>query len=271
MEHSTRFSDAAIAGAASGFVSRMLVSPLDVLKIRWQNAHGSTPTSVSSSLKTILSSHGYSGLFRGNSYGIAIWVAYGAVQFPAYEKLKDLVPISPERYSKTNHFVAGSLAAGFATLLTFPLDAMRTRMITSNQHHSRNLSRGLQSGLIAIVPMAGLTFCLHESLRQVTGDPASSGLVAGMLSKTCFYPLDTIKRRLMTQGMLHAETNLALPTYKSQWDCASRMFWEEGGLRSFFRGLTPAMIKTGLGSGCTFFVYEATLKHLNELHQVVIH
>lgn len=267
MEHSTKLSDSLLAGAASGLVSRMLVSPLDVIKIRWQNSTSHRDIQLSKTVRNIVQSpQGYAGLFRGNTWGIAIWILYGAIQFPAYEVAKDA--LSPTWLGKSqNHFIAGSVAASFATLFTFPLDAMRTRIITSNQHHSRNLARGLQPALVAIVPMAGLTFALHETLVKVTHEPASSGMLAGMLSKTVFYPLDTVKRRLMTQGMVHAESGAVLPSYSSQWECAKSIYVQEGGFRAFFRGLSPAMVKTGLGSGCTFFVYEITLKYLNSIRQ----
>jgi hypothetical protein len=66
MELSKRSSDAAKAGAVAGLVSRMLVAPLDVIKVRWQTA-SSSHSGLSASLRSILAAQGVSGLFRGNA------------------------------------------------------------------------------------------------------------------------------------------------------------------------------------------------------------
>ena len=261
-EHSKNSIDSALAGSVAGFVSRVVVSPLDVVKIRWQLSSHSNVT-FSNTIKHVIDSHGWKGLFRGNAWGLALWISYGAVQFPAYEKCKDL---SGE--SSVGRVFAGSLAASFATMATFPLDAMRTRRISSHSHGHQNIFRGLGPGLLSIAPMSGMTFALHEYLLNLGLEKAFSGLLAGMVARTIIFPLDTIKRRMMAQGLEHVEHGHVIKHYSGALDCAVTIFKEEGP-RAFFRGISPSLIKTGIGSSITFFVYETVLHWLNGAPKVL--
>lgn len=256
-EHSKSSLDSALAGSAAGLVSRIVVSPLDVVKIRWQLSSTSN-VSFYNTIKHVLDSHGWMGLFRGNAWGLALWISYGAVQFPAYEKCKDVVG-----EGGIGRVAAGSMAASFATLATFPLDAMRTRRISSHSHHSQSIFRGVGPGLLAIAPMSGITFSLHEYFLDLGIEKGISGLLAGTIARMIIFPLDTIKRRMMAQGLEHVEHGHVIKHYNGSLDCARTLLREEGIL-AFFRGMSPSMIKTGIGSGITFFVYESVLHWLND-------
>lgn len=245
-----------MAGSVAGFVSRVVVSPLDVVKIRWQLSSHSNVTFMNT-IKHVLHAHGWTGLFRGNAWGLALWISYGAVQFPAYEWCKT---VSGE--SSAGRVLAGSLAASFATLATFPLDAMRTRRISSHSHTNTHIFRGLGPGLLSIAPMSGITFSLHEYFLNLGLDKALSGLLAGTIARAIIFPLDTIKRRMMAQGLQHVEHGHVIKHYSGALDCAVSIFRDEGPL-AFFRGISPSLIKTGIGSSITFFVYESVLHKLN--------
>jgi solute carrier family 25 thiamine pyrophosphate transporter 19 len=256
MEHSKKPIDSAIAGSIAGFVARVVVSPLDVVKIRWQLSSHSN-LSFLNTFRHVIRAHGWAGLFRGNLWGLALWVGYGAVQFPAYETCKNLTG-----ESGGGHIVAGALAASLATAATFPLDALRTRRISSHSHHFQNIFRGLGPGLLSIAPMSGLTFALHEYFVGFGFDKGVSGTMSGIIARMVVFPLDTVKRRMMAQGLEHVEHGNVIKHYNSAWDCAKTVLREEGAL-AFFRGISPSLVKTGVGSGITFFVYDRVLHKLN--------
>jgi solute carrier family 25 thiamine pyrophosphate transporter 19 len=255
-EHAKNPYDSALAGSLAGLVSRMVVSPLDVIKIRWQL--NSQKVSLTTTLRNILTSQGgIPGLFRGNTWGLGLWIGYSAVQFPVYERVK--IVLGENNYAR---IIAGSVAAGVATLTTYPLDVMRTRKIATTTHDFRNIFRGIGPGLAAIIPMAGTTFAIHEKLHELGVQKAVSGMIAGMTARTMFFPLDTIKRRMMAQGFQHVESGKTLPSYSNAYYCAKHIF-QEGGFFSFFRGMSPSLLKTGLGSSVTFYVYETVIHTLN--------
>jgi len=256
MEHSTSSVDSAIAGSIAGFVSRVVVSPLDVIKIRWQlSSHSSH--SFTRTFRHVIDTHGVLGLFRGNLWGLLLWISYGAVQFPVYEQCKLYTG-----ESGLGRVLSGSMAACFATTLTFPLDVLRTRRISAHSHHFNNIFRGLGPGLMSIAPMSGITFALHEYLLKSGVEKATSGMIAGTVARAIIFPLDTIKRRMMAQGLQHVESGKTIKHYSGALHCAQSI-WKEEGVLAFFRGVSPSLVKTGIGSSITFFVYETSLHYLN--------
>lgn len=147
----------AIPPVAHAGLSRFVIAPLDVIKIRFQlqrappraaaasataaAAHTPAPvyyTSMAHAARSLLAEEGARTLWRGNASAMALWVGYSAVQFPAYRAgVASLEaawsgggggqqPARPPPLATT--LVAGGGAALVATTLTYPLDWVRTRM-----------------------------------------------------------------------------------------------------------------------------------------------
>jgi len=208
-------SDSLIAGAVAGVVSRCAVAPLDVIKIRLQvGTSAAAGESLAAKLGSLARVEGVRGLFRGNAWGIVLWVSYSAVQFPVYEACRERLG-----RSAAPTLVSGALAATTATAVTFPLDSIRTRVVAqgyplvyrSTAHMlreaarieplSRILFKGLPLALVVVAPAMAISFQVHECLVAV-GTPSSlAGGVAGAVSKVATYPLDTVKRRMQSQGL----------------------------------------------------------------------
>ncbi|KAF1996812.1 mitochondrial carrier [Amniculicola lignicola CBS 123094] len=193
-------SQVAIAGAVAGLVSRFVIAPLDVIKIRLQlQVHSlSDPLSVRGitgpvykgtigTLKKILRDEGITGLWKGNIPAEAMYLAYGSFQFSAYKYSCHLLDSLPPPYtlpSSAVSFISGAAAGACATTATYPLDLLRTRfaaqgrerVYTSIVHSIQNIAahegpggffRGLGAGVSQIVPYMGLFFTSYESLKPV--------------------------------------------------------------------------------------------------------
>ncbi|KAK4216005.1 mitochondrial carrier domain-containing protein [Rhypophila decipiens] len=209
------------AGATSGLISRFIIAPLDVVKIRLQlQTHslsdplnrqttppqgpiykGTLPT-----IRTILRNEGIPGLWKGNVPAELLYVCYSAVQFTAYRSITQLLhhytsenPLPPSAES----FIAGATAGGFATATTYPLDLLRTRFAAQGNtkiytslpsaiwriytdEGPRGFFRGLGPGLSQIIPFMGIFFAAYETLRPPLSElhlPFSTGgAVAGMIA-----------------------------------------------------------------------------------------
>ena len=133
------------AGAIAGAMSRCLVSPLDVIKIRMQLDRGleaETPgakVGMVRTIRTLLAEEGIVSLWRGNVPALMLWICYGAVQFPVYGAFTRgltaaWVPdLHDGRRAKPPGVVlllSGAVSASAATCVTYPLDWARTRMAT---------------------------------------------------------------------------------------------------------------------------------------------
>ncbi|KAK3951042.1 mitochondrial carrier domain-containing protein [Pseudoneurospora amorphoporcata] len=139
------------AGATAGLISRFVIAPLDVVKIRLQLQHhslsdplihqrgpevigggpiykGTLPT-----IRHILRTEGLTGLWKGNIPAELLYVSYAAVQFTTYRSTTQFLQVSfPKEQNEqlppsVESFVAGASAGGVATAATYPLDLLRTR------------------------------------------------------------------------------------------------------------------------------------------------
>lgn len=252
-----------ICGGTAGLVSRFVIAPLDVIKIRLQlQSTERLYTGIYHGLSTIIRNEGIRGLWKGNLSAEILYVSYSATQFLAYTELRPL-----------GTFIAGAGAGAFATTVTYPFDLFRTRFAASHRVDSlygaihrtissegvRGMYRGLGASIIQIVPYMGLLFASYEALHDVTG----AGLIAGAVSKTGVFPLDLIRKRLQVQG--RQDYFLSIPAYSNTLSCARQILKVEG-IRGFYKGLSVALLKSAPSSAITLWTFETTRNLIRRSH-----
>ncbi len=176
--------DEMVAGGISGGVSRMVIAPLDVIKIRLQLESCPRMTRIPafsgtwSMLTTVFEEEGIKGLWRGNSSAIALWAGFDAIQFSMYGTLlRNLEALGDGNSKSMNRFIAGGISGAAATVITYPLEILRTtfaaqgtppRFTTTGECLSyvlrtkgvRGLYAGMSMALIPIVPqVSSQYFC----------------------------------------------------------------------------------------------------------------
>lgn len=194
------------AGATAGLISRFVVAPLDVVKIRLQLQSHSLSDPLSQvdlrgspiykgtigTFKHIVANEGITALWKGNVPAELLYVAYASIQFTTYRsttlllqrvfgKGKDKgLPKSAES------FISGATAGATATATTYPLDLLRTRFAAQGNDRVyaslrraisdirrdegvRGFFRGLSPALAQIIPFMGLFFAVYEGARLPLG------------------------------------------------------------------------------------------------------
>lgn len=204
-----------LAGGIAGLISRFVIAPLDVLKIRLQlqyhslteptlsPTHAARPAGVLAVARAILRHEGITGFWKGNIPAEALYLSYGAAQFLAYRSTTQALDTltTPKDGSSSRlpgaakSFIAGAVAGTAATTATYPLDLLRTRfaaqgtekvyagLVASIRDITRHegylgFFRGLGAGVGQIVPYMGLFFALYEGFKPLTASldlPFSSG------------------------------------------------------------------------------------------------
>ncbi|TMS15616.1 Mitochondrial thiamine pyrophosphate carrier [Larimichthys crocea] len=296
--------EAALAGSAAGMVTRALISPFDVLKIRFQlqieSVSSQRPVGKYSGLfqasRCIYSEEGLSAFWKGHTPAQLLSICFGAVQFASFEFLTEVVHKTTAYDSQTAgvHFVCGGLAACSATVVCQPLDTLRTRFaaqgepkVYSNLRRAVSTMcrsegvltfyRGLSPTLMAVFPYAGLQFFSYNVFKKLLAPPPKAGnsggnlrsLIcgsgAGVISKTITYPFDLFKKRLQVGGFEAARLHFGqVRSYRGLLDCMTQIAKEEG-VRGFFKGLSPSLVKAALSTGFTFFWYEFFLNAMHNL------
>ncbi|XP_023015705.2 thiamine pyrophosphate carrier protein 1 [Leptinotarsa decemlineata] len=294
--------DFAIAGGLSGFITRSLCQPLDVLKIRFQlqvepisNKSHSKYYSVIQAVNVIFHEEGIKAFWKGHVPAQWLSVTYGTVQFWSFEVLSKK---AQHYYNSSNapvvNFCCGSIAGCTATLVSFPFDVIRTRLVAQSEQrklykgvwHSFQdmvtkegfpvLFRGLLVTIGQVGPHSGIQFMCYKVFddicKRVIGSDSTSfssslvaGSLAGLCAKTCIYPFDLAKKRLQIQGFENARTVFGKHFRCSGLtDCLVKIYQNEGVL-GFFKGLCPSLIKASLTTALHFSTYEMVCRFLVSL------
>ncbi|KAH0541129.1 mitochondrial thiamine pyrophosphate carrier-like [Cotesia glomerata] len=293
----------AIAGAVSGFLTRLICQPFDVIKIRFQlqvepisHTHSSKYQSLLQATSTIIREEGIFSLWKGHLPAQFLSITYGLTQFYSYNKLMEVMTdskINNRQYSM--NFIAGATAGTIATIASFPFDTARTRLVAQSSTRKiytglfncywtilktesvRTLFRGLSLTLLQVAPHTGLQFLFYNIstsiYRRLVPDSEItalnsllSGSIAGVLSKTAIYPMDLGRKRLQIQGFEHGRVGFGKFFHCGGLvDCFVRIVKEEGVL-GLFKGLLPSQVKAAATSSLHFTFYEQALHLLRFIH-----
>ncbi|CAK9814547.1 Mitochondrial thiamine pyrophosphate carrier [Anthophora plagiata] len=293
----------AVAGAVSGFVTRFICQPLDVVKIRFQlqvepinNHHVSKYRSVAQAFYLISKEEGIFALWKGHVPAQVLSIVYGMSQFYSYHMIittfNNFSLLNEWRYS--TKFVAGSCAGFAATVISFPFDTIRTRLVAQSSNHSiykgifhscsciiqhespKVFFYGLLPTLLQIVPHTGLQFAFYGLFSDMYKkyynesnvsfyNSTISGSLSGLLAKTAIYPFDLSRKRLQIQGFKHGRQG-----FGSFFECVGlidclRLTFKVEGVRGLFKGLVPSQLKATATTGLHFTVYEQSLAFLKTL------
>ncbi|KAK3341444.1 mitochondrial carrier domain-containing protein [Lasiosphaeria hispida] len=209
------------AGATAGLISRFVIAPLDVVKIRLQlQTHSLSDPLLSQkdlrggpvyrgtipTMRHIIRTEGLTGLWKGNVPAELLYVCYSAMQFTTYRQVTMLLhrTVGEDRLPPAaESFIAGGSAGAVSTAVTYPLDLLRTRFAAQGndkvytslpralrqigrEEGFRGFFRGLGPGIAQIVPFMGIFFATYETLRLPLSQielPFSTGnAVAGMIA-----------------------------------------------------------------------------------------
>ncbi|KAF7992602.1 hypothetical protein HCN44_004946 [Aphidius gifuensis] len=298
--------DVALAGAASGFMTRFICQPLDVIKIRFQlqvepisHRHSGKYRSFFHAAVTMFHEEGVSSLWKGHVPAQLLSISYGTIQFYTYNKLMEYSKNEnlPNDWQHVRQFIAGAAAGSLATVMSFPFDTVRTRLVAQSSNSkiytshlsayitmlknesTKSLFRGLSPTLIQIAPHTGLQFFLYnlltnicESFHNENDDNTKkilismiAGSLSGLLSKTAIYPFDLARKRLQIQGFENGRIGFGkFFTCHSLIDCLIKTFKDEG-ITGLFKGLLPSQIKAASSTALHFTFYEQALLLLKHI------
>ncbi|XP_047534774.1 mitochondrial thiamine pyrophosphate carrier-like [Vanessa atalanta] len=308
IESNVTLTQSAVAGGIAGAVTRAIAQPLDVLKIRFQLQlepikKGSKYSSIFQAVCSIIKEEGVTTLWSGHIAAQLLSVSYGTIQFSSYEKLTQICKqTNPQFFDTHKHWVNfsnGAIAASVATVLSYPFDTVRTRLIAEEKTNkayrgflnafiniiskegSSALYKGIVPTLAQIAPHAGIQFFVYKLFTEnilnkidyfqrrsniasviessIIGNLLAGG-IAGVVSKTAIYPFDVIKKRLQIQGFQQYRKFFGKQMYCNGTIHCIKLTISDEGFLALYKGYGPSLLKAVIVSALHFAVYDE-IKH----------
>jgi len=171
-----------LAAAGAKLLASTATAPLELMRTRMQADRAFAQEGIVGGATALVRREGLSALFKGLGPTLIRDVPFSCVYWLGYERLKLLFvesqskPPHPhlhehQHVSLSASFVAGGLAGAAATLLTMPLDVVKTRMQVA----------GVVSGVVSGPLLAPLHSAAGAAGAAGVGTPAG-GAVGGGLS-----------------------------------------------------------------------------------------
>lgn len=277
-----------IAGGVAGAASRTCTAPLDRLKVVLQVQ--TTRASILPAINNIWKEGGLLGFFRGNGLNVVKVAPESAIKFYTYEMLKNLIGDAQggdkADIGTAGRLLAGGMAGAVAQTAIYPMDLVKTRLQTYVcesgkvpnlgklskdiwvKEGPRAFYRGIIPSLLGIIPYAGIDLAAYETLKDMSKtyilrdgvEPGplvqlGCGTISGALGATCVYPLQVVRTRMQAQ---RPDSTAA---YNGMSDVFRRTLQHEG-LRGFYKGLFPNLLKVVPAASITYLVYETMKKSL---------
>jgi solute carrier family 25 (mitochondrial thiamine pyrophosphate transporter), member 19 len=251
---------------------------------------GPTYTGTLHAIKTIARDEGLTALWKGNVPAEVLYLAYGAAQFYAYRNAHLALDATGVKLPEAaQSMIAGTLAGSASTLVTYPLDLLRTRFAlqgTERVYASlpnavshiwahegiSGFFRGAGAAVIQIGPNFGVFFAAYEPTKALISrvpsasgwENAVAGATASTVAKLAIYPLDLARKRMQAQGPMREQyVHRNIPVYTSSWNVLVNALRTEG-VRGWYKGLTVSLVKAAPNSAVTMWVYEQTMKFLRK-------
>ena len=281
----------ALAGGTAGILAKSCVAPLERLRILAQTS--SQTRGFAETAQQVARQEGLTGFWRGNATNCLRVFPNKAVLFAANDLCKRGFVVF--RGGDQDHrklppgflFLAGACSGLVATAITYPLDMLRTRLTGTLGNQGglvsvvqgvvagdglRGLYRGMAPTLFGALAYEGIKFGCYDLIKQQLAAEQQKGgrslvsgsdyktmnigwklgcsAVAGSIAGLVLFPNDTVRKLMQMQGGGGVKIK-----YHGAIDCYRTVLREEG-MRRFFRGLGPYLLRIVPNSVIQFQAYE---------------
>ncbi|CAE6451974.1 unnamed protein product [Rhizoctonia solani] len=238
-----------IAGAGTGILASLIATPTELIKIRQQaNTSAGVQPSAWSVAKGLWKSHGVRGLYRGISSTAMRDMSYGTY-FATYEGMQRL--LTPARLERKDAPVTED---GRPIFLTQPSYTERKEM--EKEMEAQRWARLMISGGVAGI--AGWVFTFHLDSIKTRVQSINYSPPASHSHSSSPY-LNTSAPGVHAMALARGYSGTASSPYRTTWSTMMYMYRVEG-LRSFWKGLCPTIVRAIPVNMATFGAYELVVQ-----------
>jgi len=180
-------SDYFLASGASGILTAVVTNPIWVVKTRMLSTGKNAPgayKSIAHGTQQLWQSEGAKGFYRGLAPSL-FGVSHGAIQFMAYEQLKNhwaVLRNGKDKLTNVDFVTLSAASKMLAGSITYPYQVVRSRLQTydasKSYKNARDVMRqiwaregisgfykGLGPNLVRVVPSTCVTFLVYENTK----------------------------------------------------------------------------------------------------------
>ncbi|KAE8215218.1 hypothetical protein CF327_g1484 [Tilletia walkeri] len=282
-----------LAGMASGVMTALITTPIDLLKIRQQNdTRAPTSSSPIAIVRDIVRRRGITGLFRGYGATCIRDLGYGPYFFtyelinrtlisfhhaPAYTSLTSTtadpspgpLPSTPPRLSPFELALSGGLAGMVGWAATFWADTIKTRIQATEKPINNNIDshslpingtespKGSGASSRSVQPALSVSGTAAAPRRpNVTETDRLLGN-SGTSSAAGIRPSAQQQSQLSTSPERRRGVRDWI-TRRNEFARVSQDLYRNGGFRAFWVGIGPTMLRAIPTNAVLFIVYEST-------------
>ena len=152
-----------LCSTIAGYTSKTLTAPLDVIKIRAQVGTPDTRQGHIQAVRNLYYREGVRAFWKGNAMACLRLCPYSIIQLITFQRLRTLLSDSCGRLSPTSALIAGSSAGLFATMIMYPTDTIKTRLIVQHCNPKWSHYGGITHAFQTIITEEGMA-ALYKGL-----------------------------------------------------------------------------------------------------------
>ncbi|KAG9312142.1 mitochondrial carrier domain-containing protein [Chiua virens] len=270
----------------AGGIAGAMEAPLDTIKVRMQLSKsgatpGTKPRGVIATGIRIVQRETPLALYKGLGAVLSGIVPKMAIRFASFETYKEwLADKDTGKTSVGNIFIAG-LAAGTSEAVAVVFDPLETPRYRNAAHAVYTiireegvgtLYRGVSLTALRQATNQGANFTAYQELKKLAHRyqpdlvelPSYQhmiiGLISGAMGPFSNAPIDTIKTRLQKrtwEPKVTAFQRIAI---------IANDMWQTEGVTSFYKGITPRVLRVAPGQAIVFAVYERVKTNIEKIN-----
>lgn len=244
----------AAAGLYGGIGLSLVGHPFETLKLRLQT--GLYPT-LGAAFRGTLRNEGLMGLYAGVPSPLALSMVFRGWLYVAFH-------LSRKAVSKDSYYTAGAITGFLGAFAESPMlllmnqaqarpgtSVARVAKTVVTQYGIRGVYQGLGANIIRNIPSNSLYLGTFQLLRdRYQMNAFLAGSIGGVAYWIFTYPLDAVR------GCMHADSLDRTQRKYASWPDAVRKLYAENGIKRFYKGYTPCLLRAVPANGTFFFMAE---------------
>ncbi|KAM8752439.1 solute carrier family 25 member 43 isoform 1-T1 [Rhynchonycteris naso] len=270
-----------LCAGLAGTLSLSLTAPLELATVLAQVGAGRGRGPRAAGLG-VWRTEGARALWKGNAVACLRLFPSSTVQLAAYRKFVIFFMDDLGRISQWSAIMAGSLAGMVSSIVTYPTDLIKTRLIVQNrlqpsykgilhafstvyqQEGFLALYRGVSLTVLGAFPFSAGSLLVYMNLEKIWNGPRdrfsllqnfANICLAAAVTQTLSFPFDTVKRKMQAQSPFLPHCGGVDVHFFGATDCFRQIVKTQGVL-GLWNGLAANLLKIVPYFGVMFGTFE---------------